>query len=138
MKAKRQMKPRDGGRRMKKKTSILITEKIDYVDWKDVNLMRRFISDRAKIRARRVTGNDQQQQRQIAAAVKLAREMALIPYTSRVTTQRGGRGRDGDDRRPRRDDGEHGDEFEPTDGDELDVEGADDSDTEENFEEVTA
>lgn len=109
-------KPKDSGRKFKKKVSVLNTEGIDYVDWKDVNLLRRFVSDRAKIRARRVTGNDVQQQRAIAMAIKNAREMALIPYTSRVTTQRGGRGRDrdGDDRRGRdRDDrGERGDRHE--------------------------
>lgn len=97
-------KNKDNSRRSKKRTSILIQEKVSYVDYKDVNLLRRFQSDRAKIRARRVTGNDTQQQADIAAAVKNAREMALLPYTSRVTQQRGGgRGR-GDDRRgPRRD-----------------------------------
>src|SRR5262245_54227030 len=52
------------------------------------------MSDRAKIRARRVTGNDAQQQRQVAIAIKNAREMALLPYTSRVTTQRTSRDRD--------------------------------------------
>ena len=46
------------------------------------------MSDRAKIRARRVTGNDAQQQREIAMAIKNAREMALLPYTNRVTQQR--------------------------------------------------
>lgn len=98
-------KNKDNSRRSKKRTSILIQEKVSYVDYKDVNLLRRFQSDRAKIRARRVTGNDTQQQADIAAAIKNAREMALLPYTSRVTQQRGGgRGR-GDDRRgPRRDD----------------------------------
>lgn len=98
--------PKDSGRKLKKKVSILDSERIDYVDWKDVNLLRRFISDRAKVRARRVTGNDVQQQREIAIAIKNAREMALIPYSSRVTTQRGNRNRpdrDGDDRRERRD-----------------------------------
>ena len=108
MKPKRSMKPRDNGRRMKKKTSVLITERVEYIDWKDVNLLRRFMSDRAKIRARRVSGNDTQQQRQVAGAIKIAREMALLPYTSRVTTQRGGGGRgrdgDGDGRRRNRDD----------------------------------
>ena len=69
-------------RPIKKKTSILITESIDYIDYKDVNLLRRFMSDRAKIRARRVTGNDAQQQATIALAIKNAREMALLPYTS--------------------------------------------------------
>jgi len=122
MKPKRQTKPRDNGRRMKKKTSVLITDSVEYVDWKDVNLMRRFISDRAKIRARRVTGNDTQQQREIAGAVKIAREMALIPYTSRVTTQRGRPRRDDDDRRPRRDDSERSEEFEAVDSGVEDIE----------------
>jgi small subunit ribosomal protein S18 len=56
-----------------------------------------------------VTGNDTQQQREVAKAIKNAREMALLPYTNRVTTQRGGRrgDRDGDDRRgPRGGDGD--------------------------------
>ncbi len=104
---KRSPKGKDNGRKFKKKISILNAEKVEYVDWKDVNLLRRFVSDRAKIRARRVTGNDVQQQSAIAMAIKNAREMALIPYANRVTTQRGGRGsrgdRDGDDRRERRD-----------------------------------
>jgi small subunit ribosomal protein S18 len=97
-------KNKDNARRSKKKTSILTIEKVEYVDYKDVNLLRRFMSDRAKIRARRVTGNDAQQQREVAKAIKNAREMALLPYTNRITTQRGGkgdRGRDRDDRPPR-------------------------------------
>lgn len=93
-KPKRSMKPRDNPRRGKKKISVLTQEKIEYVDYKDVNVLRRFMSDRAKIRARRVTGNDTQQQREIARAIKNAREMALVPYTNRVTTQRGGNRRD--------------------------------------------
>ena len=52
------------------------------------------MSDRAKIRARRVTGNSTQQQRDVAMAIKNAREMALLPYTNRITTTRGGRGGD--------------------------------------------
>ncbi len=75
-------------RRRKKKISILTQEQVDYVDWKDINLLRRFMSDRAKIRARLVTGNNQQQQTEIAKAIKNAREMALLPYTNRITTQR--------------------------------------------------
>ena len=92
--ARPRSKNKDNARRSKKRTSILTQEKVTYVDYKDVNLLRRFQSDRAKIRARRVTGNDSQQQSEVAAAVKNAREMALLPYTSRVTQQRGGRGRD--------------------------------------------
>ena len=57
-----------------------------------MNLLQRFVSDRSKIRARRVSGNDVQQQRDITTAIKNAREMALMPYAKRVTTQRGGRG----------------------------------------------
>ena len=97
--SKRNPKANDTGRKFKKKTSILDSEKVEYVDWKDVDLLRRFMSDRAKIRARRVNGNSEQQQKEISRAVKNAREMALLPYSSRVTTQRGGRG----DRRGRRD-----------------------------------
>src|SRR6478735_5288094 len=99
-------KNKDNARRSKKKISVLSQEKVEYVDYKDVNLLKRFMSDRAKIRARRVTGNDTQQQRQVAMAIKNAREMALLPYTSRVTTQRGRPRGDDDDRgrRPRRED----------------------------------
>ena len=75
-------------RPIKKKTSILNTENIEWIDYKDVNLLRRFMSERAKIRARRVTGNDQQQQAAVAKAIKLAREMALLPYSVRQVTQR--------------------------------------------------
>jgi small subunit ribosomal protein S18 len=75
-------------RKFKKKTSILLIEGIEYVDYKDVDLLNRFVSDRAKIRNRRVTGNDLQQQREIANAIKIAREMALIPYSKRVSSQR--------------------------------------------------
>ena len=100
----RTTKNKDNARRSKKRISILTQEKVTYVDYKDVNLLRRFQSDRAKIRARRVTGNSTQQQAEVAMAIKNAREMALLPYTSRVTQQRGGgRGRDGD-RRGRDDD----------------------------------
>ena len=92
----RRTKNKDNARRSKKKISPLTLEKIEYVDYKDVNLLRRFMSERARIRARRVTGNDDQQQRAVALAIKNAREMALLPYTSRVTTQRGQRGERGD------------------------------------------
>jgi len=83
----------------KKKTSILTSEHITWVDYKDVNLLRRFMSERAKIRARRVSGNDQQQQAAVARAIKVAREMALLPYSVRQVQQRSkGKGRDRGDR----------------------------------------
>jgi small subunit ribosomal protein S18 len=69
-------------RKPKKKANPLKAAKIDYIDYKDTALLRKFISDRGKIRARRVTGVSVQQQREIAKAVKNAREMALLPYTS--------------------------------------------------------
>ena len=58
-------------------------DRVTHVDFKDVALLRRFISDRGKIRARRVTGTCVQHQRDVAAAVKNAREMALLPYSAR-------------------------------------------------------
>ena len=63
-------KNKDNARRSKKKISILNTERVEYVDYKDVNLLRRFMSDRAKIRARRVTGNSDQQQREQKPALR--------------------------------------------------------------------
>ena len=72
-------KNRDNNRRAKKKVSFLTTEGITYVDWKNEKLLRKFMSERAKIRARRVTGNNAQQQKLVADAIKLAREMALVP-----------------------------------------------------------
>lgn len=86
----------DSSKKFKKKTSVLVTEKVEYVDYKDVNLLTRFVSDRSKIRNRRVTGNDVQQQREIANAIKNAREMALLPYTKRVAQARTGRPPRGD------------------------------------------
>ena len=69
-------------RKPKKKQNPLKTAGVQKVDYKDVNVLRKFISDRGKIRARRVTGVSVQQQREIAKAVKNAREMALLPYSS--------------------------------------------------------
>ena len=58
-------------------------EGIEKVDYKGTKTLRLFISDRGKIRSRRVTGLTPQQQRQVATAVKNAREMALLPFTTR-------------------------------------------------------
>lgn len=92
-------------RKPKKRISILDSEQIVYVDYKDVNLLRRFMSERAKIRARRVTGNDTQQQREVARAIRVAREMALLPYSVRQVTHRSKRRNDRDDRGERGDRG---------------------------------
>src|SRR6266487_3696709 len=69
-------------RKPRKKVCLFCQEKITYVDYKDTGLLRKFISDRGKIRARRVTGNCTQHQRDVATAIKNAREMAMLPYTS--------------------------------------------------------
>ena len=67
----------------KRKFCVFCKDKIDYVDYKDVLALRKFTSERGKSRARRVTGNCVQHQRDVAQAVKNAREMALLPYSSR-------------------------------------------------------
>jgi small subunit ribosomal protein S18 len=97
-KNKKKSQATDRRRVVKKKVSILSSESIDWVDYKDVNLLRRFMSERAKIRARRVTGNSAQQQRAVARAIRVAREMALLPYSVRQVTQRGRGGRRDRDR----------------------------------------
>src|SRR6266699_1558650 len=80
--------------RGKKRVCIFCKDHIEWVDYKDVNLLRRFMSDRGKIRARRVTGNCAQHQRDVAVAIKTARELALLPYSQRTVAERGGgRGR---------------------------------------------
>lgn len=75
--------------RGKKKVCVFCKEHAVWVDYKDVNLLRRFMSDRGKIRARRVTGNCAQHQRDVQVAIKTARELALLPYTQRTVNERG-------------------------------------------------
>ena len=68
-------------RKPKKKVCEFCKNKVSFIDYKDTALLRRYISDRGKIRARRVSGNCSQHQRDVAVAVKNSREMALLPYT---------------------------------------------------------
>ncbi|WP_188940978.1 30S ribosomal protein S18 [Nakamurella endophytica] len=75
-------KPAAANRKVKKKVCAFCKDNAQPIDYKDLNLLRKFISDRGKIRARRVTGNCTQHQRDVATAVKNAREVALLPYTS--------------------------------------------------------
>jgi small subunit ribosomal protein S18 len=85
--------------RGKPKVCIFCKDRVDWVDYKDINQLRRFMSDRGKIRARRVSGNCAQHQRDVAVAIKTARELALLPYTQRTMSERGpGRGGRGGDR----------------------------------------
>lgn len=83
---------RESTRKFKKKADPLAADKIDYIDYKDVNLLQRFMTDRSKIRGRRLVGTTVQDQRELATAIKNAREMALLPYTKRTTSTRAPRG----------------------------------------------
>ena len=88
-------------RKPKKKVCQFCKDKTSYVDYKDTNLLRKFISDRGKIRSRRISGACRRHQNQIARAVKRARELALLPYVSESAGgEREGRGgrRDREDR----------------------------------------
>ena len=66
----------------KTKACSFCKDKNPNIDYKDTALLRRFLSDRGKIRSRRVTGNCVQHQRDVAVAVKNSREVALLPFTS--------------------------------------------------------
>ncbi|WP_329284581.1 30S ribosomal protein S18 [Streptomyces sp. NBC_00691] len=68
---------------LKSRPNPLDAAGITSIDYKDTELLRKFVSDRGKIRARRVTRVTAQQQRRLAVAVKNAREMALLPYAGR-------------------------------------------------------
>lgn len=97
--------PKIDNRRVKKKPCSFCQHGVATVDYKDLAQLRKYISDRGKIRGRRVSGNCQQHQRDVTDAIKTARELALLPYTQRtVTERRGGRG----DRGERGDRGDRG------------------------------
>jgi small subunit ribosomal protein S18 len=96
--------PKDAPRRgAKKKVCAFCADHTQWVDYKDVNILRRYMSDRGKIKARRVSGNCVQHQRDVSIAIKTARELALLPYAVRAASDRaGGRGgRGGPGRGPR-------------------------------------
>jgi small subunit ribosomal protein S18 len=79
-------RPAGGGKDAKartkrfRKVSFLSVNKIEYVDYKDTSLLRRFVNDQGKILSARQTGNTARQQRMVARAIRRAREMALIPF----------------------------------------------------------
>jgi small subunit ribosomal protein S18 len=87
---------REANRKFKKKANPLLADKVEFIDYKDVSLLQRFMSDRSKIRGQRMSGASVQEQRDLATAIKNAREMALLPYTKRTVSTRAPRpGRDG-------------------------------------------
>lgn len=100
-------------RRVGKKKAPPIPGNVTWVDYKDVNLLRKFTSERGKIRSRRVSGLSVQQQSAVAIAVKTARELALLPYVNRNITERSPR--------PPRRDAPEGAKYE-TEGEDTEVE----------------
>ncbi len=81
--------PKETRPRGKRKVCVFCKEHAEWVDYKDVGLLRRFMSERGKIRSRRVTGNCTQHQREVQVAIKTARELALLPYVQRTASERG-------------------------------------------------
>jgi small subunit ribosomal protein S18 len=96
---RKRLAPLTGGRR---KSCFFCKAKVDEIDYKNVGELRRYISERGKIRSRRISGACRRHQRQVAVAVKRAREMALLPYVAEGREERSGgrgdRGRDRDER----------------------------------------
>jgi small subunit ribosomal protein S18 len=72
----------------KKKICVFCKDSVTWVDYKEIGMLRRFVSDRGKIRSRRVSGNCTQHQRDVQVAVKTARELALLPYSQRAVSER--------------------------------------------------
>ena len=78
----REARPRrDYRRRPKRKVCSFCADKSTFIDYKDINRLRRFVTERGKILPRRVSGNCARHQRVLAVAIKRARELALLPYT---------------------------------------------------------
>ncbi|QGV03924.1 30S ribosomal protein S18 [Lactobacillus acetotolerans] len=73
---------RRGGGRRRRKVDYIVANHIDYVDYKDVDLLKRFISERGKILPRRVTGTSAKNQRKVAKAIERARIMGLLPFVT--------------------------------------------------------
>ena len=73
---------RRGGRKGRKKVCSFCVDRVESIDYKDISRLRRFVSERAKILPRRVTGTCARHQRELTVAVKRARYLALMPYTS--------------------------------------------------------
>ena len=72
---------RRGGRR-RRKVDFIAANHIDYIDYKDIDLLKRFISERGKILPRRVTGTSAKNQRKLTVAIKRARVMGLLPFVA--------------------------------------------------------
>jgi small subunit ribosomal protein S18 len=119
--------PQDTRLRGKRTVCVFCKEQSTWVDYKDISLLRRFMSDRGKIRSRRVTGNCAQHQGEVQVAIKTAREAALLPYAQHTVSERG------PGRAPRGRRGEESPERTPGKG-ELDLQDIDDERDEERSE----
>ena len=80
--ADRPERPARGGRKGRRKVCSFCVDKIDAIDYKDVARLRRFVSERAKILPRRVTGTGARHQRELTVAIKRARQITLMPFVS--------------------------------------------------------
>jgi len=78
-------------RQPRKKYCQFCKDGVKYIDFKEVNLLRKYMTDRGKIKPRRVTGACTQHQHDLATAIKRAREMALVPYVVPVVSSRSDR-----------------------------------------------
>ena len=98
-----QQRKRPGGPagQVKRRNCFFCKEKIEEIDYKNVNQLRRYISEKGKIRSRRITGACRRHQVQVAQAVKRAREMALLPYVAEGVEEGRGGGRGRRDREER-------------------------------------
>ncbi|HET6350959.1 MAG TPA: 30S ribosomal protein S18 [Coriobacteriia bacterium] len=84
----------DYGRKPRRKYCQFCKDKTEFIDYKDSQMLRKYMTDRGKIKPRRVSGNCAQHQHQMSTAIKRAREMALLPYAVPVVSGRiGGKGR---------------------------------------------
>ncbi len=79
--------PRDTRPNAKKKVCVFCRDSVTWVDYKDLGVLKRFVSDRGKIRPSRITGNCTQHQRDVQMAVKTARELALLPHSQRTVSE---------------------------------------------------
>lgn len=75
-------RPQRGGRKGRRKVCSFCVDKVEYIDYKDIPRLRRYLSDRSKIIPRRVTGTCAHHQRQLTVAIKRARQVALLPFTT--------------------------------------------------------
>ena len=71
-----------GNRRSRRRVCSFCVDKVDYIDYKDVNRLKKYVSERGKILPRRISGNCAKHQRALTLAIKRARQIALLPYTT--------------------------------------------------------